>query len=92
MQYILDQSEMDEIRDNQKRLLQLGGLENHMIALTNVCRYVVTQMAEVGGNLANGRKPSDRPHGCIHDSLNRARYCDRCPVAGICPQSKEWSK
>lgn len=99
MQYLLTEEEMQAIRDERSAvLMNLPGrnIADHIVGLTNVCRHVATKMTETGENLPNGRKPSEHPHGCIHVNrgygLGQAVYCDRCPVAGICPQPKEWSK
>lgn len=115
MQYLLNEEEMAAIRAERLAVaskLPGGSITNHLEGLKNVCQYIVCQMSENGGRLANGRKPSEKPHGCIHvkdsayamvkadqrtDDPPEKRfytpsYCDKCPVAGICPQPKEWSK
>lgn len=96
MQYLLTHEEMEAVRGDREILRNLPGGVNHMEGLKNVCQHVATQMAEVGGNLPNGRKPSDRPHGCVYvrDGSGNltAHYCDNCPVSGLCPLPKEWSK
>lgn len=97
MKFLLDQEEMDAIRQERLTLAKLPGGADHMEGLANVCKYVATQMTENGNRLANGRKPAEHPHGCIHEpdprgSRWQTRYCDGCSVAGICPLSKEYSK
>ncbi|WP_257556499.1 hypothetical protein [Sphingobium sp. CFD-2] len=92
MQYLLTEEEWGEIVELRMRAARFPTTEG----LINVCRHVATQMAEVGRNLPNGRKPSDMPHLCIHGDIYgegpKALYCNGCPVAGICPQPKEYSK
>lgn len=88
MQYLLTDDEMATIRRERADALKMPNLE----ALTNVVKHVACQMAEVGSDLPNGRKPTNRPHGCIHVDREACWYCDRCPVAGICPLPKDWSK
>lgn len=93
MMYLLDAAEMAEVHAEREAARKMPNLEG----LTNVVQYVVTQMSENGNRLANGRRPSLEPHGCIHVKDARGtpyqtRYCDYCPVAGICPQPKDYSK
>jgi len=96
MQYILSEEEMREIREERLAVQRMGGALMLKEGLKNVCQHVACKMTETGGNLPNGRKPSDQPHGCIHVNrgygIGQAMYCDDCPVAGICPQEKDYSK
>ena len=97
VKYLLDQEEMDAVNRDRLKLAKLPGGADHMEGLANVCKYVATQMTENGTRLANGRKPAQHPHGCIHEPDPRGPqwrtpYCDNCPVSGLCPLPKEWSK
>lgn len=92
MQFLLTETEMEAI-DDERRIVaeKLPGrsLANHLEALKNVCQGVATTMLKA--------EPGARPHGCIHVPDERGRqwqtqYCDNCPVAGICPQPKDYSK
>lgn len=112
MQYLLTEEEMQIIQNEREVLRKLGGVTLLTEGLKNVCTYVACQMSETGSRLANGRKPSEAPHGCIHipdstyamvkeDHRNddppvkrfyTPTYCSDCPVVGICPMPKNWSK
>lgn len=86
MQYILSEEEMAAVRADSEALRKAP----HPEALVNVCQHIATTMV---GTSATAHWPKGRatPHGCIHVDKS-ARYCDRCPVRGICPQKKEFSK
>lgn len=91
MQFILTEEEL-KARD-LSRLPGGGDIDGFLARLDNVCQHVVAKMVESGTNLPNGRMSSAYTHGCIHDEgKRRPTYCDRCPVGGICPRTKEWSK
>jgi hypothetical protein len=97
MQYLVDEAEMAAIRADRLKLAQLPGGVEHLRALTEVCQLVATKMVEVPAADQDGIAPSLRAHGCPHVRDHRGeryqtRYCDRCPVAGVCPQTKYWSK
>ncbi len=87
MQYILDEAEMNAIRQRETDARKLPTVE----ALNNVCRHLVSNYALLGAS---------RAHGCIYDKVEQDRvhpnytphYCDDCFVAGICPLEKSWSK
>lgn len=90
MQYLLSEEEMEEIRQQQKELRSIPVGGRHLLeGLTNVCRMVATTMIPTQYTARSGAR--DKPHGCIHVDKS-ARYCDKCPVSGICPQTKQWSK
>jgi hypothetical protein len=106
MQYLLSEEEMAAIRADREAMRKLPGATSrgevglHLEALTNVCKMVATTMiptsatAFQGGRLAGGSM-SERtePYGCIHvDRAASYGYCDRCPVQGICPLPKDYSK
>ena len=89
MQYLLSEDEMATIRQRTIDAAKLPSLE----ALTNVVKHVATKMIA----FPQSGEGAASPHGCIHvedprGPQYRVRYCDRCPVAGICPLPKGWSK
>jgi hypothetical protein len=97
MQYLLSQDEMNARRDQDMLLAKVTNgqrIEDFHAGLTNVCKHVATTMIQTIN--VNGGGKSDRPHGCVHvkvaDPRWQTQYCDGCQVAGICPQTKEWSK
>ena len=99
MQYLLTQEEMAAIAADREKLRRLPGGADHLVALENVCKMVATTMIPTKASafqrpLADGSPPEwTGPYGCIH--VDRARsygYCDRCPVQGICPMPKDYSK
>ena len=93
MKYILDADEMAAIREDREKLCKMPGGENHLLALKNVCQMVATTMIPTDNTAFIGSWDGKSPYGCIH--VNRKDsygYCDRCPVQGICPQPKEYSK
>lgn len=95
MQYILTEEEMQAIRDERAKLARIPCRGDLVEALSNVCKMVATTMIPTEHS-AFQRGPSpmgDRPYGCIHVNPNQGYgYCDRCPVQGICPLPKEYSK
>ena len=90
MQYLLSEEEMEVIRKERLANARMPSLE----ALVNVCQHVACTMIDT--KPANGRMPKEHAHGCIHvDNIDprwQTHYCDFCPVSGICPQPKSWSK
>lgn len=101
MQYLLTEEEMQAIRDERASLERIPcGRRDLHLALENVCKMVATTMIPTARTafqteaLASGNPPAPKqPYGCIHvDRMNSYEYCDRCPVQGICPMPKEYSK
>ncbi len=99
MQYLLTEEEMTAIRAERDALRRIPCNGDLIEGLKNVCQMVATTMIATGRTpfqhpYADGSATENRkPYGCIH--VNRAEsygYCDRCPVQGICPQPKEYSK
>jgi hypothetical protein len=91
MQYLLTEDEMEVIRRERSVVAKLPGMET----LINVVRHIACNMVDT--KPIKGGTPQTRPHGCIHVEDPRGpqwqvQYCDYCSVAGICPQSKNWSK
>lgn len=91
MQYLLTEDEMGAIGAEREAARRMPNME----ALVNVCQFIATRAT--GQIRPNSGHTLDAPHGCIHVADGRGkqhqiRYCDFCPVAGICPQPKEWSK
>lgn len=85
MQYLLTEEEFTNLTKANKWLNERGGLENHKLALENVCKKIATEFAE----------PGSWTHGCIHVKVRLGDFqcncCDMCPVAAICPMDKRWS-
>lgn len=91
MQYLLTEDEMQTIRDHRAAVKRLpnASIADHLLALTNVSQRIATEFVPEGD--------TGSAHGCIHvkhpDGPGyQVQYCNHCPVAGICPQPKEWSK
>lgn len=94
MQYLLTEEEMAAIAADRERLRRLPGGADHLVALENVCKMVATTMIPTAASaFQSAGSVRDTPYGCIH--VNRQAsygYCDRCPVRGICPMPKDYSK
>lgn len=91
MQYLLNEEEMEAVRVLRRDTAKMPAME----ALVNVCRWMAT--SAIGPIRPNSSFVLTTPHGCIHVQDSRGperqtRCCDHCPVAGICPQPKNWSK
>lgn len=87
MQYLLTEEEMEAIRQRRRIAEKMPDIE----ALGNVCKHVADTMIttqDVNGYGAG----ATTPYGCIHSTGPKYGYCDRCPVRGICPLPKEFSK
>lgn len=84
MQFLLSADEMKEVNELRSAVAKLTcrDVDQHLLALGHVCRAVTTTMSY----------PGDDPHGCVHDVVVPAYYCDGCPVDAVCPLSKEYSK
>jgi hypothetical protein len=81
MQILLTQREFDDLNEKAKRGENLPSKAR----LMTLCRTVANAMSV---DLHPSAEPE--PWGCI---LDRARYCDRCPVQDICPhEGKEFSQ
>ena len=77
MQYILSQTEYDELKNTQKQ---------KSISEKNELQKVCTNVANTMPVFWGWGVPDNKPWGCI---VNRPDwYCDKCPVQTICP--KEW--
>jgi hypothetical protein len=92
MMYILSEDEMEAVRRERAAAEKMPAYE----ALENVCKYVATTLVNPQSKSRATNATTD-PYGCIHVSDPRGRqwqqqYCDHCPVAGICPLPKDWSK
>lgn len=104
MQYLLSEDEMAAIRREREALRKIPCHAELVEGLANVCKMVATTMIPTKASafqrpFADGSYPTyTNPHGCIHAKgeedgwEKRARYCSGCPVQGICPLPKEWSK
>lgn len=91
MHYLLDETEMAAFRQITQDQQKMPTLQ----ALTMACQHIATQA--VGQIRPGSDYVLTTPHGCIHveDPRGRkwrTRYCDFCPVRGICPQPKAYSK
>jgi hypothetical protein len=91
VQYLLSEDEMAAIRADRQaeKLLPGHSIAGHLQALTHVVQHIATGFVPEGD--------TGTAHGCIHvkhpDGPGyQVPYCDHCPVAGICPQPKAWSK
>lgn len=94
MMFILDADEMAQVEKDRAVLRKLGGRDAEE-ALKNVCKMVADTMIPTSRTAFVGSSGRDRPYGCIHGDLpphERYGYCDRCPVRGICPMPKDFSK
>lgn len=92
MQYLLSEEEMTAHRERNMLFAKLPQrtIADHIAGLVNVCQHVACTMIAAD-------RDGVTPHGCIHVPDDRGpqwqtHYCDHCPVSGICPQTKEWSK
>lgn len=89
MQYLLSEEEMAVIRKDRESLRESLRKMPTREDLVNVVQHVAC-------NMIMGDRPASPPHGCIHVRNPIANmqtlYCDHCPVSGICPQGKDWSK
>ena len=100
MQYLLSEEEMQAIRDERVKLARIPCRGDLVEALSNVCKMVASTMIPTDRTALANRPYGDgsksehtKPLGCIHDTPRKAYgYCDRCPVQGICPLPKEYSK
>lgn len=80
MQYLLSEEEMEAVRRERLEHARMPNLEE----LTNVVKHIATTA------IPEGRTT---PYGCIRvDRRNSYGYCDKCPVLGICPLPKDFSK
>ena len=96
MQYLLSEEEMAAIRSEREALRQIPvGGRDLIEGLGNVCKMVADTMIVTGATAHQSTHSLKRnsPYGCIHgDRSDKYGYCDRCPVQGICPLPKSWSK
>lgn len=89
MQYLFSEEEMEVIRLERHDRSKMPSMD----ALANVCRWIAT--TATGQIRPNSSYVLNEPHGCIHvrkASGFNISNCDYCPVQGICPQPKNWSK
>lgn len=91
MQYILSEEEMAAIRNEREALRKIPCHSELVIALENVCKMVASTMIPTEHTSRIGKR--DKPYGCIHVNPRESYgYCDKCPVQGICPLPKDYSK
>lgn len=90
MQYILTEEEYKALKSKQNHEIELSRKK-----LQILCTKIANEMPVVWG--WNG--PDPKPWGCkitIEENSEFGTdewYCDKCPVAEICPSDeKEWSK
>lgn len=99
MQYLLTEDEMGAIRAERDALKSIPCRADLIEGLGNVCKMVATTMipTKASAYQRESDTPPTTPHGCIHVPHPRGphwqiSYCDLCPVRGICPLPKEYSK
>lgn len=88
MQYILDETEMEEVRKLRDSLKFLPSVEK----LQKMCTKIADEWPAWRG--WDG-KDEPKPWGCIITERENGQewYCDDCPVQNICPnQYKEWGQ
>ena len=88
MQYILDETEMEEIRQLRKSLKFLPSVEE----LQKMCTKIADEWP-----VWRGWDGKDKPkvYGCMITERENGQewYCDHCPVQNICPEEdKEWGQ
>jgi len=85
MQYILSEEEYNSLLERAERGRKMPPDKD----LQRLCTTIADTMPVKWG----WSKPDEpRPWGCYMSQPNRDWYCDKCPVAGICPAPKHWSK
>ena len=89
MQYLLSEEEMATVLREREDRSKMPTMQ----ALVNVCQWIACNAT--GPIRPNSSYVMAKPHGCIHVKAPdgfQISYCDFCPVQGICPQPKRWSK
>ena len=87
MQYILNEEEMEEIRQLRAKMKSLPSVDN----LQKMCTKIADEWPTYTG--WDKKKPQPAaPWGCVL-TADYEHYCDKCPVQNICPlEWKSWSK
>lgn len=78
MQYILDEVEMEEIRELRAKMQKLPSIIN----LQKMCTKIANEWAVWRGWEG---KSDPTPWGCVI-TYDEGWYCDNCPVRSICPK------
>jgi len=88
MQYILNEEEMEEIRQLRAKMKSLPSVDK----LQKMCTKIADEWPTFTGWDGKGEA---EPWGCIitAEADNEEWHCDKCPVRTICPlEWKSWSK
>lgn len=90
MQYILDEKEMEEVRQLRAKMKSLPDVDD----LQKMCTKIANEWPTfTGWDKKNPREP--QPWRCVitEEEEGNEWYCDKCPVQYICPKPyKRWSK
>ena len=90
MQYILNEEEMEEIRQLRAKMKGLPSVDKLQKMSTKIADEWPTWR---GWDKKNPHDPE--PWGCVitREAEGEEWYCDECPVQNICPNEwKSWSK
>lgn len=88
MQYILNEEEMEEIRQLRVKMKRLPSVDE----LQEMCTKIADEWPTWHGW---SDKDQPQPWGCVitQEEQGVEWYCDECPVQSICPKEwKSWSK
>lgn len=82
MQYILTQEEYNRLTYQTNQ--EIGELRDEV---NELCMRIA-----VSEPVKRTWCDETKPWGCIHSEVNKADYCDECPVSENCHMPKSWSK